>query len=206
MGATPKIKSDADLEMAGRELSYLQSWETTRRESARQRIELINHQLEDALTTEIEGISVTFADRRMMLEEAARTYLEKHRDELVNPGTKTYEGNFLIASWEDGRPSVKVLDELKDKDVIHEISVKTRIATAIKKLIDGSRLFRRPLEKFIRHKLELNRAGILEAFSNELVTNEQLAEIHVEVEQPEEKLTIKVKPYTIESASRDARH
>jgi hypothetical protein len=205
LGLVPKIASDEDFEDCGRELSYLDSLETTRSTSAKMRIDLIAVELADSLVTTVEHVEVSFADRRMALEEAAKKYLTKFRAQLVKPGTKSYEGNFLEASWKDGQLSVSPIDGAKDADVVNEISVRTRIATAIKKLVDGARLFRRPLNKFIRTKVELNKSGILEAYSNQDVTDDQLKEIKVQVKRGEEKLTLTVKPYKLESVSEEKR-
>lgn len=166
LGKTPKVKSEADIDVALQELAWLNSRKATVDASAEQSIRLVKSRAEQELV--IEGVS--FADRQELLTIAIKAYALANRDEFVTDKGKSRTFMHGVVGFKD-RPAKVQFNEGEDKK-----SVLAKLTDGLAVKVEAW-LKRLKLRPFVKLSIDLDVAAIGKDAKDQKLTPEQLADV-----------------------------
>ncbi len=207
LGLRPHPKSDADVSKGITELAWIRSFRKTQEGLLTQRVDLLKREYAEKYFVEIveqdgqPAKRIAFADRERQLEETLLEYAREHKDDGFFPdGKQSRELTHGTIAWRDGSLSVKPLEGETEKTALQKIAEKLRLAARILKLLAEIPLGRNfPARLAVRVKYELNKADVLAAWRNQLVTNEQLQKYGLEVGRGPTEFWIDTADYVLQS-------
>lgn len=193
----PAIESVTDVDAALAERAYLKSLAETAHSSFGEQLRLLEAARDAKLVTVIEGQQLTIAERDNVLEAAMqRAFAEQPgvKEELFPEG-KTSERPH-------GTLKYRTTNKLTEREgenatsILERIEAKTKIIASIRGLLARRKLWKRPLERYVRVKRELNKQAINEDWRNEQLTDRNAKALGFEPRREVDELTIEVGPWT----------
>lgn len=203
----PVIRTDDDADLAMRELAWIENRRAEIETAVKQQVDLVKNEAQKMMAITVDGERVPFVARIGALVMALEEWARDRRDEILAESKKKSR-EFTYATLQYRQPPVK-LEYCEDYD-----------GAAVMALVDEAsgdegglmewltrRLTRLKLtEKLtaadvLRVEIRLDKSGLLALYKDGSLTDEDLAEVGLCVETPEEKVTVKAKPVLVQSES-----
>jgi Bacteriophage Mu Gam like protein len=118
-----------------------------------------------SLIIEIEGVNepLTLEDWRAKLEAAAEKYATKHREELLEPGRKSFDTNHARFGWKDAPPA---LEPLPDFDEDGNDKILKGLLKDLRQHLQKAADFADGGARFVEVKLEWRKKELLKAHAD----------------------------------------
>jgi len=196
----PVPSSRGDLDDLLQEHSYLDSLEATANAVCAAAVRMAQAACAKKLVTEVDGLEVSFADRRKAIRNAITTYVQMHHDEVFGDA-KTAKFNFGTLKLR-GRPrGIAIREGLTDEDVKARLDKLSGLSGKITRWLAG-KVFAQPLAVFYRIKSEINWQALKPAVLDGRVRPRDAHALGLECSGGEDELSIDVAQWTVQSQSR----
>lgn len=198
------IASEAELDAALAEMAWIDAQGRLEQELLRQQIDRLESAVQQRMRLRVGRQIVGFAERRSDLQSAVHSYANEHREQLLAGGGKTRKLTHGTISWKAAPQVLTFAGGKSADDVAAAIDECTGILGALLRLLGRLKLFGLPLVRFLRCKPALDRQQILAAAKAGELSADDLAAIHLQLQQPADTLTVKLHEYRAEAHSERA--
>jgi uncharacterized protein with ATP-grasp and redox domains len=192
----PKVESLDELDQVLAELGRLERLESTAQTELQAKIAELTAEV--ALVVELEGSDepVSFADWRAKLEDAAKKFANKRREEILDEGRKSRELNHGKFGWKDSKAGLEPLADFEsdgNPKILDGILVDIR--KSMQKLAD----FVQGGARFVECKLSWRKTDLFKAFKDQDITLSVLKKAGFEPREVTEEFYLKPEAKKVES-------
>jgi len=202
----PAIKSADDVACALEEVACGDSRVSNAQKACDEAVRLAKATFQKKTVFNLFGRDVNWADRRAELVGAIEEFAtaKEHRATLFADGVKTREFTFGTIKFRGHGASIALRSGEDAKSVLSKIEDKCEILKKILELLGKLKLFKQPLRTFVRIKNELNQAGLKAAWSEGLLSDEEVGELGFKKVAAGETFSIEIGEYLVQSERRNA--
>lgn len=192
-----------DVGRALQELAWLRSRKKTAEASTAQAIRLLKERTLKTLQTEIDGETVSFADREEALLAAVEVYAEEHRGELLaETGLKSREFAFGKLSWRQQPARLQYAAEENGEQatlafIEAAVPRESKLVQLLARYLAKFSFAGFKLDELLTIKLTFNFAAIRACWTAGKLNSSQIDQLGLKVSGSDDKLSIDVGEWTV---------
>jgi len=200
-GEDPEINSEHELNEAIGEIGYLNAVLAARDAELQAEITQLREDHANGLTLRVGMAEALPIDEHIeTLQEAIRSYCQKHREQFLPAGKKSRKLSQGTAGWRAGKDSVKLLPGQTDSAVLKVIDAASGALNKMRKLMESLFFTKtRALSLICEPALKLSKTKTLAAYREGKIKADHLEAVGLQVVEGQEEFFVKPDEVTLQN-------